>query len=279
MPSCRAVIKDALRALKVLAPGDDVHIDQLNAGLSGLQNLILELHEARGPLVDVDVSADYVANENQRCRIQAGDTVTVTLPNSVPIWPTYDPADYGFTGGSSTTTPGSTGVADGASFRQPCDGARIEVVGTTQGLWFYRADLNAWANAYGIGLDDEVPLNGRYAGPLGAFLAERIEDELSVKRAQPRGRAAGGAGADDALPAAGNPARPGAGGLLLISTRVSGGRAPASSLAPSTASRSPSPEIGGGSIGAHTWRRPDGTPRERWGRVAWTRWSGSRSRG
>jgi hypothetical protein len=185
MPTCRAVIRDALRALKVMAPGDDVHIDQLNAGLSGLQNLILELHEARGPLVDVDVTADYVANENQRCRVQGGDTVTVTLPNSVPIWPAWKPSDYGFTGGSAFPNPGSTGVADGASFRQPYDGTRIEVVGTTQGLWFYRADLNAWTNAYALALDDEVPLNQRYAGPLGAFLAERIEDELSTNEPSP----------------------------------------------------------------------------------------------
>ena len=180
MPTCRAVIKDALRALKVMAPGDDVHIDQLNAGLAGLQNLILELHEARGALVDVDVTADYVAGENQRCRGQLGDTVTITPPNSIQIWPARAPSDYGFAGGSARPNPGSTGPADGASFRAPLDGARIEIVGTTQGLWFYRADLNAWMNAYGLALDDEVPLNQRYAGPLGAFLAERIEDELSA---------------------------------------------------------------------------------------------------
>jgi hypothetical protein len=185
MPTCRAVIKDALRALKVMAPGDDVHIDQLAAGLSGLQNLILELHEARGPLVDVDIAADYVANENQRCRIQAGDTVTITLPNSIPIWPAFDPADYGFSGGVALPNPGSAAAADGATLRAPRDGSRIEVVGTTQGLWFYRADLNAWQNAYDLGLDDEIPLNQRYAGPLGAFLAERIEDELAVAEPSP----------------------------------------------------------------------------------------------
>ena len=180
MPTCRAVIKDALRALKVLAPGDEPHIDQLNSGMGALQNLMLELHEARGALVDVDVRADYVANQNQRCRVQAGDTVTITLPNAIPLFPAWDPADYGFTGGSATPNPGSTGVADGASFRQPDDGARVEVVGTTQGLWFYRADLNQWMNAYNLALDDEIPLNQRYAGPVGAFLAERIEDELST---------------------------------------------------------------------------------------------------
>jgi hypothetical protein len=171
MPTCRAVIADALRALKVLAPGDMPHVDQLNAGIAALQNLTGELHEARGPLRDVDVTADYIAGENQRCRVQLGDTVTITLPNSVPI--------------SGRPAPGSTGAADGVTFRQPTDGARIEAVGTTQGLWFYRADINSWVSAYALTLDSEVPLNQRYAGALGAFLAERLMEELSINEPSP----------------------------------------------------------------------------------------------
>jgi hypothetical protein len=180
MPTARSVIKDALRALKVLAPGDGPHVDMLNAGLSGLQNLILELHEGRGALHDVDLSGDWIAGENQRCRIQAGASVTVTLPNSVRKIGGFDPDDYGFVPSRrQCAAQGSTGPADGALWRQPRDGARIEIVGTTRQLFFYRADLNAWTGALDIRLDDEVPLNARYGGPLGAFLAERIEDELT----------------------------------------------------------------------------------------------------
>jgi len=172
MPTCRVVIADALRALKVMAPGDMPHVDALNAGLGALQNLIVELHEARGPLQDVDVTADFVANENQRIRVQLGDTVTITLPNAVPVL-------------ASQTDPGSTGAADNIRFRQPTDGARIEAVGTTQGLWFYRADLNAWVGAYGLPLDSAIPLNARYAGSLGAFVAERLMEELSLNEPSP----------------------------------------------------------------------------------------------
>jgi hypothetical protein len=111
--------------------------------------------------------------------------VTVTLPNAVPIWPVWSAFDYGFTGQTAIPAQGTTNAADGVSWRQPDDGARIEVVGTTQGLWFYRADLNEWVNAYDIRLDDEVPVNQRYAGPLGAFLAERLEDELSTSEPSP----------------------------------------------------------------------------------------------
>ncbi|HEY2482500.1 MAG TPA: hypothetical protein VGI30_09950 [Caulobacteraceae bacterium] len=185
MPTCRTVIKDALRALKVIGSGDMAHVDQLNAGLSALQNLVVEFHEARGPLVDVDVTADYVANENQRVRVQAGDTVDITLPNSIPVWGAFDPYDYGFTGTPSWLASGSTGEADGFSFRAPTDWARIEVVGTTQGLWFYRADINSWMSAYALTLDTEIPLNARYAGPLGALLAERLIEELSLNEPSP----------------------------------------------------------------------------------------------
>ena len=78
MPTWRSVIRDAMRALKAIAPGDDPSIDELSDGLVALQDVVLELHEARGPLRDVDVPAPlfpcddppspltYVAGENQR---------------------------------------------------------------------------------------------------------------------------------------------------------------------------------------------------------------------
>jgi hypothetical protein len=185
MPTCRTVISNALRALKVIAPGDMLHVDQLNAGLEAIQNLINELHEARGPLQDVDVEADYIANENQRCRVQLGDTVTITLPNAVPIYGAVDPYDYGFAATLLHPAPGSTGIADGISLRQPTDGARIEAVGTTRGLWFYRADINSWVSAYALTLDGELPLNQRYAGAFGALLAERLMEELSLNEPSP----------------------------------------------------------------------------------------------
>ncbi len=180
MPTCRAVIAQALTALSAIAPGDEASADELAAGLEALQSVILDLHDARGPLIDVDVSTPaYTPAENQRLRIQAGDTATVTLPNAVPIWPAPAPAcDYGFTGTTTLPPTGTTASADGVQFRSPRDGTRIEIVGTTQGLYFYRADLNAWNAATGLALDDEAPLNARHASALSALVAERLIEAL-----------------------------------------------------------------------------------------------------
>ncbi len=188
MPLCRAVISDALRALKAIAPGEDPDIDMLNTGLEALQNLILEWHNAKGPLIDVDVTGNYTPGESQRVRVQAGDTITVTLPNAIALYDGFDPYDYGFDPGQvsqSYIPQGTTASADGVSYRQPRDGARIEIVGTTEALYIYRADLNEWMPAYGLTLSTEIPLNGRYAGALGALLADRLMEPLSVNEPSP----------------------------------------------------------------------------------------------
>jgi hypothetical protein len=185
MPTCRVIIADALRALKVNAPGDDSDADQLVTGLEALQNLILEIHNGRGPLLDVDVVSDYIPGENQRLRVQAGDTITVTLPNAIAIGCAGDPYDYGFSGSGLAPPIGTTASVDNIAWRQPRDGARIEIVGTTNGLYLYRADTNTWMPAYGLTLDTESPFNARYAGPLGALLAERLMEPLSVNEPSP----------------------------------------------------------------------------------------------
>lgn len=176
MATCRVVIAEALRALAAIAPGDDPAIDELTTGLEAVQNLILNLHEARGPLIDVDTTAaTYIAGENQRVRIQAGDTATITLPNSIAVTGQIDPNDYGFSLSLNAQPPqGSTAIADGLTWRQPRDGTRIEIVGTLQALYFYRADTNAWTQANGLTLDAELPLNNRYTSAFAAMLAERL---------------------------------------------------------------------------------------------------------
>ena len=189
MPTCRDVIRDALRALKVIAPGEDPNIDQLAAGVEACADLALELHEARGPLREIDVpgagpppgfDGTWTPNENTRVRIGAGASVTITLPNAVPMWPGAHVYDYGFVGAPWWNVQGSTGQADGVTWRAPQDGARIEVVGTSSDLWFYRADINQWIPAYGLRLDDEIPFNRRYRGPFAALLAERLADSLAL---------------------------------------------------------------------------------------------------
>lgn len=190
MPTVRIITKDAMRALKALAPGDDPDVDELNIALEAFQNLCAELHNGMGPLHDVDVSAaSWIPAENQRLRIQSGATTAVTLPNAVPMYDGFDPYDYGFNPASQAwlayAPQGTTAAADNIEYRQPRDGARIEIVGTGEALYFYRADINAWMPVYGLTLDTESPFNARYAGPLGALLAERLLDSIGAGQASP----------------------------------------------------------------------------------------------
>lgn len=192
MSTVRVAIKEAMRLLKAIAPGDDPTVDELEVGLDAAQQLVLEIHEARGPLFNVDVppplcsssdppsSGSICPGENQRLRIQAGFTATVDLPNSVSIFGAYDPFDYGFQP-SARWEPqvGSLGAADDVYFRAPRDGARIEIVGTTQGLYFYRDDTNAWVLASGLTLDAELPFSAGLQGAFAAVLGERLFDVLA----------------------------------------------------------------------------------------------------
>jgi len=169
MATVRAVVAEALRALRVTAPGDEPVADELAAGVEAAQALVLEIHQGRGPLREIDVAADHVAAEDQRVRIAAGATVEVVLPNAVALSPDGPSADRG-----------SAGPADGVLWRAPADGARIEIVGVDQGLYFYRADLNVWSPGLGLTLDSELPFNARLSGAFAALLAERLADPVAV---------------------------------------------------------------------------------------------------
>lgn len=176
MSTCRDVVTESLTAIKALAPGDDMTVDESASALRALQQLLLEWHEARGPMVDVDVSADYVAGADQRIRVQDRVTVTITLPNSVPLFVNWPWTDYGFMPSSAQPQAGATSAADSSSYRQPRDGERVEIVGTNQALYFYRADTNEWASVYSLTLDSTLPVNARNIGHWGARVAERMID-------------------------------------------------------------------------------------------------------
>jgi hypothetical protein len=185
MSTVRAAIVKALRLIRATAAGDAAEADELAVGLAAAQDLALAIHEARGPLLTLDITGNTTPGENQRLRVQAGASVSVTLPNSVAIYGSYDPYDFGFDPGLAPGSPahpplGSTGAADGVAWRQPTDGARIEIVGIQQGLYFYRDDTNAWVSALDLTLDSELPINGRLAGDFAALLAERLSDVMST---------------------------------------------------------------------------------------------------
>lgn len=172
--SVRTLTEAALRALKALSPGDIPVLDELTAVLTEVQELLYGWHARRGPMKDVDVSADYTAGANERVRVQDGATITVTLPNSIRI---TDGA-----GSTASADANQTSVYDfgrgsaGGTYRQPRDGERIEVVGQSQGLWFYVSDTNAWVNAQAIALDDPLPFPASQISDWAALLAERMID-------------------------------------------------------------------------------------------------------
>lgn len=175
MTTLRDVGIDALRSLKALAPGDGMTADEINVVLDAVQSVLLELHEARGPMRDVDISADYTAGENERVRIDDGITATVSLPNSVRVMNGQPCADYGFIAVTGFPT-GSLNSADGVAYRAPRDGTRVEIVGMTQALYFYRADVNTWVQADQRLIDSLCPLNSRYRGDVAALVASRLID-------------------------------------------------------------------------------------------------------
>ena len=116
-------------------------------------------------------------------RIAAGrglppSTVSVALPNAIPMFNTPDPYDYGFKANTAAPPVGTTGAADGIEYRQPRDGTRIEIVGTTLALYFYRADINSWTAASGLTLDMQTPFNNRYNSALASLVAERMMETL-----------------------------------------------------------------------------------------------------
>jgi hypothetical protein len=163
-----------MRALRATAPGEDPTADELAVGLEAAQALIGEIHEARGPMISRDIGQSVTAGENQRLRIQAGASVDVTLPNAVSSLSAFGPQDPG-----AAALAGTTGSADGRTWRAPDDGARIEIVGTTTALYFYRDDINAWSPATGLTLESESPFNSRLTGAFAALVAERLCDVVS----------------------------------------------------------------------------------------------------
>lgn len=174
-----------MKALRVLAAGEDPDVDELNEGLGALQSIVLEIHEARGPLLEVDISTNYTPSEEQRLRVKTGSNVVVTMPVSVPFAGAVDPYDYGFLGGVLSPPVGSTQPADGYQTRPPRDGARIEVVDVTHAISWYRGDIGAWQSALGLTLDGELPVSARYTSSLASLVAERLLDTVGSGQMTP----------------------------------------------------------------------------------------------
>ena len=181
MTTCRDVLTEAYNALGLIAMGGQPTADEIDGGLLAMAAIVLDLHAARGPLRDIDVSAAYLASENQRIRVEADANIVVTLPNSVFLSCGIDRSEYRFgCADFPNFTTGSVSAADGYQSRPPRDGSRIEIVGATQALYFYRSDINAWVPASPLAIDGPTPLNARYDSAFAALVAERLCDPMGV---------------------------------------------------------------------------------------------------
>ena len=180
MTTCRDVLADAFAALGAIAFGGEPTADEIDGGLSAMAAVVLDIHAAREPMRQIDVGADFLASENQSVRVAAGAQVVVTLPNTIICGFAETAADFGFGANPNRVGVGLGGAADGVQSRRPRDGARIEIVGATQTLYFYRSDINAWVAVSPLTIDGPTPLNGRYDGALAALIAERLCDPMNV---------------------------------------------------------------------------------------------------
>jgi hypothetical protein len=181
LTSCRDILIDAFGALGVIAFGGQPTADEIDGGLLAIEAVVMDVHAARGPLRETDVSIDYLASENERVRVEAGANVVITLPNSILAGGGVASNDYGFGSlGCPSFSRGSGDAADGRLSRPPSDGARIEIVGATQALYFYRSDINVWAAAGPLAIDGPTPFNVRYDGAIAALVAERLCDRMNV---------------------------------------------------------------------------------------------------
>lgn len=172
MATCRQIAERIAKRFGAIAPGDDLSVGEVETLLEAIQDEMRRLHEARGPLTEVDVTADYTAGENERVRVQNGYTVAVTLPNSIEITASRR-RDYGYAG-EGDTPAGSGAIADGTAWRAPRDGSRVEIVGTSQGLYFYRSDTNEWVNCNALAIGGSMPLNAAYLADLACLIAVKV---------------------------------------------------------------------------------------------------------
>lgn len=170
MTTCRVLTKRSLRMIGVLASGEDADASDASDALEALQGMLLSLPGMWW--TDVEVSANYTAEENERIRVNSNSAVTVTIPVAV---------------GSEVkvlTCCGQTVLkCEGFADRAPRDGARVQVTDTNSNAavtYYYCADVAAWMPVESLTLNSEVPVNADMTDGLAAMLAVRLAPEYGA---------------------------------------------------------------------------------------------------
>lgn len=153
-----------MRLLGLIEDGGAPSATELADGLQSLQAMIdgLPALMLGGPWIDVDVTADYTAGEDQRIRLTDPlATVDITLPATIE------------------DTDLETGT------RAPRNGARVQIVGMLSGspyraTYVYSSYLGAWVRIDALTLSSDNPLGPEHDDGLAALLAQRFAPEFSV---------------------------------------------------------------------------------------------------
>ena len=171
MPTtCQTIITRALSKLGIATAGVTPRTADNDLGLQALKGVLHNLITSGtfGTLTDViPAVTSYEAGENER--VVNDGTITVTLPDSVPLY--YTQGDYGMVSYNS----------DESSIRPPRHMSVIEEVNTSTGAIttnIYDAQLRAWVDINALAVGDDCPLALRDENGLAALLAIHVADEF-----------------------------------------------------------------------------------------------------
>jgi hypothetical protein len=152
MTTINDLITRAVRAARIRGSGESIDPDEAADGLAILQGMIYDLIVKPTVLTDVEVTAAYTAEENQRL---------------------FNPSSY------AITYPTSIEDADVASgSRPPFNGAVVEETSTTTPTTkVYVGALRTWKTISSLALSDENPLGPMHDRDLVSLIAYGFHDQ------------------------------------------------------------------------------------------------------
>lgn len=150
----RDTITSAIGMTQARSLGDPPSAEEMAAGLTALQSMLLSL--PRVVLTEVLITANYTAGEDERVTMSGG-TYTVTKP--------------------ATVTDAKTGIA-----RAPRNGAVVEIANaTTPERYIYVTELAGWQQVHGLALTSTQPFGPEHEQGLAAMLAVRMCEPVFQK--------------------------------------------------------------------------------------------------
>lgn len=185
MATCGDIVNRALRKLGRLGSGRDPRTvdatDTLNA-LRGLYTSLIAVG-AFGRLSDVIPTADYVAGENERVFRDTDATLTITLPETMPMY--REPRSYPDERDAWNYGTNYENVA--GNVRPPRDGAVVQIADSYTGeseTFVYDGSLRQWQSLDGLGLGDSAPRSSDDPEGLAAMLAMEVADQFGAELSQ-----------------------------------------------------------------------------------------------